>query len=223
MSDRPILFSAAMVRALLAGTKTQTRRIIKGARGAFWDHAGWAPQFCHDSVLWRTHDGEHEHRMPIRVPYAAGDTLWVKEAIRHGGGGCSEYIADGTPTVADAWPWKPKALPGMFCPRGLSRITLAVTDVRVQRLQEISKEDAHAEGARGMLASGAMWPQSAAKWSMEYPHPVEIDPEHGDQHCLGSPQMAFANKWIAINSKRPGCSWDDNPWAWAVTFQVVQP
>ena len=105
--------------------------------------------------------------------------------------------------------------------RWASRITLEVIGVWVEWLQDISKADAIAEGAQSLLASGARWPDSAAKWSLEYPHPVELDTEHGDQHCLGSPQMAFANKWNSINAQREGCLWANSPWVWVVSFKRV--
>jgi hypothetical protein len=147
-------------------------------------------------------------------PYGMpGDRLWVKEAIRHVGGGCSEYIADRTPTVADAWPWKRDQLPGMFCPRGLSRITIEVTDVRVQRLQDISEEDARAEGAISAITeldgrahdnAEEQW----CRWSKRIDKTARVATARG----------AFASLWFAINGKRGGCSWDDNPWVWPVTF-----
>ncbi len=224
MKERPILFSAPMVRALLDGTKTQTRRVVARVPAEVdgYDRIEW----CHWTGKWCRYDSRGACKCSggVWCPYGhPGDRLWVKEAIRHVCGGESVYVADDTWTKADAWPWKRDTLPGMFCPRGLSRIKRAVVEVRVQRVQEISREDAIAEGARSMLASGARWPQSASTWSMEYPHPVEIDPVRGDEHCLGTPQMAFANKWIQLNGKKPGCHWHDNPWVWAVTMAEVAP
>lgn len=117
--DHPMLFSAPMVRALLAGTKSQTRRIVKSPAA----------------------DGSVD-----RWPYVEGERLWVKESIARGPGELSAFVADGARTKATAWPWKRDRLPGMFCPKGLSRITLELTDVRVERLQAITEADAAAEG-----------------------------------------------------------------------------
>lgn len=204
---KPILFSAAMVRALLAGTKTQTRRTIQiPRRGAFVvvdDGGGWWSYQSDDGASALCNDG---NEYPMACPYGGcGDRLWVKEAIRHVGG-CSEYIADGAPTVADAWPWQPKALPGMFCPRGLSRITLEVTEVRVQRLQEISAEDSLAEGV----------PRASACGCEVCPRSVQMCPADASEQVL-----AYAALWDSINSKRAGCAWADNPWVWCVSFRKV--
>jgi hypothetical protein len=210
-----MLFSAPMVRALLDGTKTQTRRIIKNASGAFWAHAGWTPAIerspswpTFDQVVFNDTGGHVRHYSSTKIPYFVGDRLWVKEAIRHVGGGQSVYIADLTPTVADAWPWKPKALPGMFCPRGLSRITLDVTDVRVQRVQEIDEYDSLAEGIQEVPRCGCdvcrmssgMCPADAGEQIKQY-----------------------AELWDHINGKRPRAAWADNPWVWAISFKRVKP
>lgn len=138
MKARPILFSGEMVRALLAGHKTQTRRIIKPRGGEEVDPEG----------IYDLRPGDIEI---ARCPYGqAGDLLWVREAIElidyRPELEQSMYSADCTPTVADAWPWKRRSLPAMHCPRGLSRLTLGITDVRVERLNDISRGDAMEEG-----------------------------------------------------------------------------
>lgn len=105
-----------------------------------------------------------------RCPYGApGDRLWGKEAIRLVEGNAeravSEYAADGGVTVADAWPWKLKVLPSMFCPRGLSRITLEVTGIRVEQLQAISEADCEAElGAERYSHGNDAYPKFRALW-----------------------------------------------------------
>ncbi len=142
--ERPILFSAPMVRAVLAGKKTQTRRVVKRAGKLM-------------TAVATIQRGRQPHPIvaklipELRCPYGKpGDRLWVKEAITlspvldNG----SNYVADGRSTKATSWPWKRDTLPGIFLPRKLSRITLEVVAVRVERLQEISEEDARAEGAQ---------------------------------------------------------------------------
>lgn len=193
MKERPILFSGPMVRAILEGRKTQTRRVVKPNRSApTASHVSCTP--ASDGSYWVEPGGW------VACPYGKpGDRLWVRETILRIGDRsdpicASIYAADGSMTPADAWPWKADRLPSIHCPRGLSRITLEVISVRVERLQAISNEDAKAEGVR------------------------EYD---GDEP--GDYRGGFRDLWQSINGKRPGCSWDDNPWVWAIEFKVVTP
>jgi hypothetical protein len=141
MKERPILFSGPMVRAILPGTKTQTRRVIK-------------PQPDKDGLskvidgLWQDTDGR-----PYRCPYGVpGDRLWVREtwAVQH------EYDAAAPSEIGASARWHYAATedlgglrkrPSIFLPRRGSRILLEITDIRVERLQKISEADAKAEGA----------------------------------------------------------------------------
>jgi hypothetical protein len=147
--ERPILFSGPMVRAILAGRKTQTRRAVKGAWEFNGDESGcgWEPPRC---------------------PYGApGDRLWVRETAyiaapnfgEPGDGNCRDY--EGRPRVVGwaasmdgesvrcATDYGVKATPSIHMPRWASRITLEITDIRVERLTKISSEDAAAEGFAG--------------------------------------------------------------------------
>ncbi len=155
-----IIFSAAMVRALLAGKKTQTRRIVKETRGAdqiVWcerepmvpppgTYTGWAGRVFKLGAL----------HLPLECPYKVGDRLWVREGVRraldeHGKpakyGAQAKYIADGAVAPIDHWGWKNKALPAIHMPRGVCRLLLAVVGVRCERVQSITEADAKAEGA----------------------------------------------------------------------------
>lgn len=221
MRERPILFSAPMVRAILDGRKTQTRRVIKNVPR--WDHYGrdimdWDLSGIHqeeESLVgtdrWHLDvqcDVDDHSREVIRCPYGApGDRLWVKETIRkvadHGDGyASSEYLADGAPTVADAWPWQRSTLVSIHCPRGLSRIDLEVTGVRVERLRSCSEADAAAEGLR--------WRSAHQGWTAgDDTAPVYADPRH-----------AYAWLWESINGAG---SWDADPFVWVVEFQRVRP
>jgi hypothetical protein len=202
MKERPVLFQGAMVRALLAGTKTQTRRLVKPQHAApFVDL-----QVC-----------------PYGVP---GDRLWVREtwsksalgvypcppcwyradfgtfndpgnAYDMHDQGCGGNSADCFPCVAQR-EGKFKWRPSIYMPRQLSRITLEVTEVRVQRLQEISEEDAKAEGVHHSAAA-------TAKQST-------ID-THGMTPC----RAAFAALWEQINGKK--APWSSNPFCWAISFR----
>lgn len=163
MNERPILFSAPMVRAILDGRKTVTRRIVKpvGNDDAFvlLDHGKWFwPYRSDDGESSITADGnETPHSCPYGQP---GDRLWVREAFSgphcmdasdgckavppSKWGDCSRiwYWADGNPTEGD---WT-RPRPSIHMPRWASRITLEIVSVRVERLQDISYEDALAEG-----------------------------------------------------------------------------
>lgn len=184
MAERPIIFSAPMVRALLEGKKTQTRRIIKPPYGTL--------EYMADGT-WK----------PIFTKVFPGDRLWLREAWRQAYAKMpfSEgivYRADkvracGMDEYSDRHKWGSP----IHMPRKFSRLTLTVTDVRVQRLQDISEEDAKAEGCAGRLGPNPDFPD-------------EWDP---------SPQEEFQALWQSIHG--PG-SWEATPWVAAITFTVEQ-
>lgn len=203
MTDRPILFSAPMIKALLAGRKTQTRRIIKPQPRRFspeherkwFAHA--IPSGSHEGkpTEWTWWEGPPHgpslyHMGDVR--YAPGDLLWVREAWADAGPHGLRYYA--TDDVHDLR----RKRPSIHMPRWASRLTLEVTQVRVQRLQEISEADAIAEGCPGRLGRNPDFPD---EWD---PHPVE----------------EFRDLWAEINGKRPGATWADDPWIVALTFKV---
>jgi len=188
MQMKPILFSGPMIRAILSGVKTQTRRIIKPQPG---DHPD---------------DDGYMSTIEARCLYSAGMLLWVRETWATAAGGGYDAREDRGPywyRATDSGecdgPWRPS----IFMPRDASRITLEVTTVRAQRLQEISEEDAVAEGA--MLWWDAL---------TEGQRMIEYAGGRG-------PVAAFHALWDSINAKR-GCGWGVNPWVWAVTFRRVK-
>jgi len=135
--ERPVLFSGPMVRAILEGRKSQTRRVVKpqpphGIKSVYApitrDPGNWQGVASDDLIGWYG-------RCPYGIP---GDRLWVRETFQRARGGF-QYRADGI-TTPRAWK------PSIFMPRTASRITLEVTGVRVERLQDISEKDARAEG-----------------------------------------------------------------------------
>lgn len=149
MKTHPILFQAEMVRALLAGTKTQTRRAVKQNLDGMrllnrFSRGGQAVFFVPDSGTESTTPVQCAIDCPYGKP---GDLLWVRETIERakewGGLG---YPADGTWLPNTAWMWNRKTVPSIHMPRWASRITLELTDVRVQCVDEISHEDALSEG-----------------------------------------------------------------------------
>lgn len=215
MTDRPIFMSAPMMRAILDGTKTQTRRPVTGfALDWLTMQNGFNAKFV---ALQENH--------LCRYGYA-GDQLWVKETFYAWGrwetrfsekkgrdewhfidmtleaGKAYAYTAVGLPAgfakkhgagrggVMPTW-WK---RPAIFMPRAASRITLEVTGVRVERLQDISEADAAAEG----------WPGPDADNSIQSAYPIAW----------------YSQLWESING--PG-SWDANPWVWCVSFRRVAP
>ena len=154
MKERPILFNAPMVRALLAGTKTQTRRIVK-ARDLEW---------------MDVHQGLREPDNAERCPYGqpGGDRLYVRETFGHFernenfAPGCEVfYRADGESLAVE--PWRPS----IHMPRWASRITLEVTGVRVETLGVISHEDALAEGVSSIEEYKALWININGAWLPE--------------------------------------------------------
>jgi len=259
MADKGIIFSAPMVRALLDGTKTETRRLYKARFGMgepvnLKDHGiGDYSGRTDDPASWGFPFAEDGCDMPLSMwpetsGYALSDRLYVREAWHVRGvysdvvevgyrasenRGHTEYVeqipvAKAVPGKG-AWPMFPKYGPSIHMPRWASRLTLTVTDVRVQRLRDISEADAIAEGARftdfglseprgeASLDGGRTWfpmpglPQPG--W-----HMLDVD---GPQQCLVSARSAFANLWGKLHAK-PGTRWDDNPWIVAVSFDVAR-
>lgn len=202
MKERPILFSAPMVRALLDGSKTQTRRVVKpeGAHHLFQFRGTTAAAGADEPTgEWGWCGSSHVVNKHIRCPYGQpGDRLWVREAWRvekfidnlaprELAAGCSVvYEASG-----EAPAWRGKQRPSMFMPRWMSRITLEVTGVRVERLQDISEADAKAEGCPGTAPMG---------------------------FCLS--RIEYRELWESINGAG---SWATNPWVWVVEFKRIKP
>lgn len=214
--ELPILFKGEMVRAILEDHKTQTRRVIKPqpSEGVLrpiphgtMEYPKWgqpiAGYLCgFDGIKDLQGSGRLK---PWRCPYGKpGDHLWVRETF------CpldSDHWTPGMDKPLDRIAYKAscddvsgdsercrkelgyKWRPSIFMPRFASRLTLVVTDVRVERVQEISEEDAQAEGC-------------------------DVGCRKPDCDCA---RQKFAELWNLINGKR-GFGWEANPWVWAVTF-----
>lgn len=192
MADRPITFRPDMVRAIIDGRKRQTRRPRKGDTSR------------------------------IEV----GDRLWVRETHRHIGniytaGRVTEHVqykgeemalshewtGEDKPPTRTWWnmgrsPWTP----ARFMPKRYARLWLRVTNVRVERVQDISEEDARAEGAQ--------------KWLIGH---GTVDERFGEPAMLDSARYnyGFEVVWFGIYAEKPGLRWDDNPWVWVYEFEVV--
>lgn len=210
MIERPILFSAPMVRALLAGTKTQTRRVVKPQPCAAVTSV-YLP-FRDEPNNWHGY-GDDLIRWLGRCPYGQpGDLLWGRESWRVCGGREYEYQQDrcrvmyratheedGFPLGWESYKWRPS----IHMPRWASRITLEVTGVRVERLQDISEADAIAEGIERAVI-GDDW----RRYSDAASELAGLPP------CV-TPRASYQSLWESING--PG-SWDANPWVWVVEF-----
>ena len=234
MKERPIIFSAPMVRALLEGRKSQTRRLVKPqpecVDGATWraDGLSWAP--CRDELSRGILD---QIGPAIRCPHGAtGDRLWTKEtwapADRWADGferedpTCVRYRADGAairfegdvPIPLDAYAWSepPAWRSPIYMPRWASRITLEIVDVRVERLQSITDEDAMAEGISpgdGAWHDGPDGKYFADKCGWYIDHVRHNAPSH-----------AFRALWDSLHGKR--APWSSSPWVWVLTFKRVE-
>ncbi len=211
-----------MVRTVLDGRKTQTRRVIKRQPDSDEEHVGWVGA----AAVWRA-DGiprplgdSTTNKCPYGVP---GDRLWVREAHQavwfsedYESGSCDEwgpivpfpetkeaagkslqyradYKNDVCSTEDRGWPWRPS----IHMHRWASRITLEVTGVRVERVQDITREDAAAEGV--VLSPDTLFPTCNTR---------------------DKQREQFPRLWNSINAKR-GFGWAVNPWVWVVEFKAV--
>lgn len=239
MKERPILFSAPMVRAILEGRKTQTRRKVFNRRTT--DYQSIEERDDGTPWPWRETEDAQDHWYPC--PYGQpGDRLWVRETWRIGawddnGALCIDYFdgprkewveipeasdpqssiywrlveqsSDDAAKIygnQDRYEWEPgkspcRWRPSIHMPRWASRILLEVTGVRVERLADISKDDAMAEGI-------VIQPDGGFGLS---------DSTHYNFSC---PTDSYCSLWESING--PG-SWDANPWVWVVEFKRVAP
>lgn len=210
MKERPILFSAPMVRAILAGTKTQTRRVVK-PQPVMRDGDDCVIEYANGK---QRHSGPADyllgHVLPTYAcPYCQpGDRLWVRETFITGcemdDNGYFKVDDEGNYLVwyAGDWPSDPKWRQSIHMPRWASRITLEITGVRVERLQDISEADAIAEGVPAVSSGG-----------------VTLFTTTG-VNCFQAAKDAYAALWESING--PG-SWDANPFVWVVEFRRVKP
>ena len=197
MKTRPILFKSEMVKAILDGRKTQTRRVIKFIKPE-WEGKVINPAKIETAIMYsgnevRFYDDTGCWTYTRSCPYGwFGDFLWVRETWRNGQGGI-EYRAD---RIEHNVPLRWKS--SIHLRKKDSRITLKITYIRVENLQQLSREDFLAEGipqftrARGVLSD----------------NPPD-------------PRWKFIELWDSINAKK-GYGWDNKPWVWVIGFERIE-
>lgn len=199
MREHPILFTAPMICAILEGRKSQTRRVI---RGQILDDP--RPMMITRTKSW---DGRQFQNALVSQGYGdVGDRLWVRETLRRDDDDKWYYAADGAPVqlpeghedVGRMISWahhkEGETCVSIHMPRWASRITLEITDLRVERLLQISEVDAKAEGVCGV----------------DWGHGMD----YGGNACYVKPYLAL---WDQINAKR--APWASNPWVWVIQFK----
>lgn len=198
---RPILFSTPMVEAILSGKKNMTRRIlkVKGCKPFIPDNS-WDIE-----TIAKWNKDYH--------PYGkAGDILWVRETfaeancLTKGGNEFSHFVykADKDP-LHNYFKWKPS----LFMPKEACRIFLEITEIKVERLQQITNEDCINEGIKRET-----FPPTGDECYYFYPCK-----DLRDDSYLDSPKTSFYSLWKSINGQK---SWDENPFVWAISFKLVE-
>lgn len=221
---KPILFSAPMVNAILAGTKTQTRRAVKPQPPGDYiclanperitrSGVGVRPDqyFCDNgtgksrAVVYSDGSGRnYDTGNALFCPYGQlGDILYVKEALVRDVYGLTYKADDADVEVPVGCGWKCRlgTISPIHMPRWASRITLEITDVRVQRVRDISEEDAKAEGIRPIDCGGS-------------------GPNHWTDGTHNAPtaKEVYRELWGSISGWD---SWDANPWCWCISFRRI--
>ncbi len=208
MKERPILFSDEMVRAILSGQKTQTRRIVKFK---YFSHEQMRFLHKHPTDGYQFSGTGTYQEVGLMGKFShfgvAGDRLWVRETFGVMPGTSDEekqlvYRAD-SPLDIPSWPSRRGPIedfirwrPSIHMPRWASRITLEITNIRVERLNDISAMDILAEG----VDNGMSNPSMGKRWENQ-------------QH------IAWVDLWEKINGEG---SWDENPWVWVIEFKRVK-
>lgn len=226
MTEKPISFTAPMVRAILDGSKTMTRRVVKPQpcdwveAVSYSEYQGcWAFHGYEGGMMTSTSDFNGQPL--LKCPYGSkGTKLWIREEWRttkdqdhlkpsncciastiQYRSDMSTQIPGDTTKDEDFGKWRRSR----FIPRAFSRIypRLRITDIRLERAQDISEADAIAEGVYSLNS------QSKGLETVPY------------YRSAFSARKLFSMLWDSINSKRPGCPWADSPWVWVVEFERI--
>ena len=204
MKERPIIFSTPMVLAILDGRKTQTRRIMKvqpdsrGTRCTNVHFEDWhgkqlkCPYGWVGDILWVRETWVMHNRSKYRfyLTYQSGD-LWIK------------YKADGVENyeTGEKILWKPS----IFMPKHVCRIKLEITDIRVEKLCDITEKDAMAEGIKEVILSRVKYVNGDKTWT-----------DYSSDYWFTNPIESYRTLWESINGKG---SWEKNPWVWCISFK----
>lgn len=225
MTERPILFSGPMVRAILEGRKTQTRRMIKHQPPN--DVSLISVSRYHPTVIDRngdeapgneifgafSDDGEWGCKSPFGEP---GDRLWVREThlnwwkldeVNPDGPRVFSHVAA---FAADGYELQPgeKWIPSIHMLRAASRITLEITGVRVELLQDIGEVDAAAEGVESLRDEREYWKD------------YQRSSTRSDELICLSARESFRTLWDSLTA--PGANWNANPWVWVIEFRRIE-
>lgn len=207
MKEHPILFSTEMVKAILEGRKTQTRRIIKPQPFLNKQYSSEEPTYKE----WFSMNGSHNDSVEKWIQFCphgkVGDQLWVRETwaevmeeedlmFVYKASNIEELNTGDEDDNGNIFKWRPS----IFMPRKASRIQLEIVNIRVERLDNISEEDAKAEGVEGIDGKYLDYSNTKSK-----------------HYCL-SAFSSYEELWIKINGKE---SWEKNPWVWIIEFKRI--
>lgn len=218
IKEIPILFSTPMVQAILEGRKTMTRRIVKPRSGNNFqiETAKFEPNaigYYHNRYIQEIDEDERTTGKTVFCPFGkteTGSILWVRETWCNAIDEDVPYLYRATHSEAqrldeDGSPWRPS----IHMPKDASRIWLEVTDISVERLHDITEEDAEAEGVE----------KYHCRCGGNFGH-YESGGYDNECECLQWPLshhvMPFRDLWNSING-----NWDQNPWVWVVSFKVL--
>lgn len=209
MKFRPILFSTSMVQAILEGRKTQTRRVVRPQPLKLNFSTALPLNELINNLEWLTNKGLNEIRKDAnayvfpKCPYGyVGDVLWVRETWQDYARPDIKDVrfifkADKTDAIGSIIKWKPS----IFMPKKACRIFLKIRDIRVERVQEISEDDAFSGGIK---SHEGMCKNYLSKNSDDW---------------FGDITDSFQSLWQSINGER---SWSDNPWVWLISFERIE-
>jgi hypothetical protein len=245
MKQHPILFSTPMVKAILEGRKTQTRRIIKPQPddSGLWNDTEFPRSLQSPLKGWNgsTDDGNSRE---WKCPYGkVGDVLWVRETW------AKACLSEDGASPIEGTDWKywykadndwqnkewhhpdkdgpqdsPKWKPSIHMPKSACRIFLETTDIRAERLQDISEEDAIAEGVRDEIDGSGVWPRDYSLCPMcggtglHFGLGENLGVTEVSCETCTTYKKRFKILWQSINGEE---SWNSNPWVWVISFKQI--
>lgn len=203
MAIKPILFNTEMVRAILDGRKSCTRRLVKIRRK---DACGFYVTKKSDGTFSGIYEYDENESMfdnPLMPPYQPGDILYVRETWKKAPNGYYYYEDWQRDDIADVTKWKPS----IHMPKEAARIWLKVTNVRVERLQDITPKGAESEGVGNLFYDDIGYGEKN--------YGTEVDPEYG----IAKEQFAWLWESTIKKSDLDRYGWDANPYVWVISFE----